>query len=188
MASKQLKLHFNLPVPSAKKGSWSPDWAFEPQGSLRAFGSDWLVVIAVFDAPSVIARRQDNGWKRHHSQILGVARFSERGCPSFRNPFGFRIPFSCPAAAGELRSSCKLNRQDSPGLRPLTVVAALRSLRHPSLCCFRVRHALVSGTSCRPLGHFCPSNSTPFQSAFGISVKFIRQSSLMLRRAPRAPE
>lgn len=103
--------------------------------------------------------------------------------------------FSCPAAAGELRSACQPNRQESPGFRPLTVVASITIyLRHPgywadspigvhpfpssaevffSRCVvLRVRHVLVSGASCRPLGHFFPSNSTPFQSAFGVSVKF----------------
>jgi len=87
------------------------------------------------DPQNAIARRQDNGWKRHHSLIQGVACFSERGCPSFRNPFGFRIPLSCPAAAGGLRSSCKPDRQDSPGFRPMTVMASITIfLRHPSLC------------------------------------------------------
>jgi hypothetical protein len=99
------------------------------RGGRLVFWSASFVHLLLVNA---IAWRQDNGWKRHQlPAIKEMARF-EHGCPSFRNPFGFRIPFSCPAAAGELRSAGKLNRQDSPGFRPLTVVASITIfLRHP---------------------------------------------------------
>ena len=58
--------------------------------------------------------------------------------PVVQESVWFPPRLSRPAAAGGLRSSCKPDRRDSPGLRPMTVVAASRSFRHPSLCFFQV--------------------------------------------------